>query len=496
MAILSIVLVFSLDHYHTLDGPAHLYNADLIQRLLLGDDLVDNWFVINRSVIPNYTSYLIIQFFNSIFSPSLANKVFILVNVLIPPFLFYKLLRVLKFDGLFWALLLFPLSFSNALQNGFYNFSIGVIFFLSYLIFLFKSEKLNNRFFILNTLFLILLFYTHLYVFVLASIVFGVSFFEREILPQLLNRKKGSNQKYIVANVFKAILSLSPGVALFVLFYLKHPSYGEQFLSIAELTRKLIDFSSIISIHHGDESKHTSRIAVIVLLAFVYAVYSYFKSGADSYKSLIFIVLIALLTVFYYSMPDSMGYASFLSNRHQWYLLLFVLIFVSSTAFPKVIKVLLPIVFIYLHFKLLLIIYKYEQPFQRMISELYSVTEVVDEYSVIFPVSYADTWESGHASNYVGALKPLILLDNYEAAQDYFPLMWNTAHPKIDLDTVCSNKNALPKFTLSNNKDSILSPLYLAYSDHKMNWDSLCSLPINSSIKYRTDYVLLYSISD
>lgn len=492
MAIASIVLIFSLEHYHTLDGPAHFYNANLIQSLLSGDRIIASWFSFNSSIIPNYSSYVVLKFFSSILPPSEAHKTFILAMTLLPPLLFLWLLKTLNFKSLFWALLLFPLSFSSALQYGFFNFSMGLILLLSYLIFLFKKKQFSFLTACLNALFLLALFYTHLYVFVVGLIFFSAFYFQKHILPKL-NSKQGVLQFLKQPRLYFAVLSTLPALLLFIAFYKAHPSFDEHYLSFSELSTRLLDFSSIISFHYADESAYTQWIGIIILGFTLVGILLLIRNFSLTSSRIAFLVIALLLVVFYYTMPESVGYASFLSNRHQWYIYFFLLLFVSGVQLPKIVHWTLPVLFIFLHIQLLQIIYKYQQPFQQMITELYVLSEKLPDHSVIYPMNYAQTWESGHASNYLGIERPMVIMDNYETSQSYFPLIWDSLHPIVKLDTVCDENAKTPYYPIAEKNDSIVTPYYMAYSDTKTDWSSVCSID-GTKIEYQSDYVILFSL--
>ncbi len=51
--------------------------------------------------------------------------------------------------------------------------------------------------------------------------------------------------------------------------------------------------------------------------------------------------------------------------------------------------------------------------------------EVIEPNSVVLPLNCSDNWLALHFSNYLGVQKPMLILENYEATNDYFPLLWN-----------------------------------------------------------------------
>ena len=61
--------------------------------------------------------------------------------------------------------------------------------------------------------------------------------------------------------------------------------------------------------------------------------------------------------------------------------------------------------------------------------------------SVVLPLNFTGEWQQAHFVNYLGADRPLILLDNYETDMGYFPLKWNDAKvPNNLLGTLSSTE--------------------------------------------------------
>ena len=70
--------------------------------------------------------------------------------------------------------------------------------------------------------------------------------------------------------------------------------------------------------------------------------------------------------------------------------------------------------------------------YRRTLVSLNQLTTSVEEISnhipdnaIIYPIDVSGNWLAGHFSNYLGANKPMVILENYEASTGYFPLKWN-----------------------------------------------------------------------
>lgn len=486
----NVWLIFSLDFYQTLDGPAHFYNSKIIGSLLQNHPEISKWYQLNTGIVPNYTSYGLLMLLSAIFSSSLANKIVILLLTSVPPLLGFSLFKKRFSNGSFWALFLVPMSFTSALQMGFFNFSLGVIALLFYLFFLFKKDLFKPINIVWNFLFTLILLYTHAYVFVMGLFCL-VGTVITSSLASPFHWKSLFQSKYL----YLFGLSAVPSVVLFVIFNWQHPSFDEQYLDVAVLVEQLVNFTSIVSHHTAEETPFTRVVFFLLLGAVVLKFLSAFglKNSAFSARDYVFLVVILLLIIFYFTTPDYVGYAGFLSRRHQWYIVFFMLLFLVSFQLPNVVKVAVGIALVFIHVELLQIISKYQQPFQDMSQELFEAAEHVPENAVIYPFHYHSAYEASHASNILGWQKNVIILDNYEANMDYFPVMWRSADmPAIEKRNWCHTSAQFPGYPKTSSAQKV-TPIYFAYSNDVERWDTLCpTVFTEAKILYQGNHVLMF----
>lgn len=483
-------LIFSLDFYQTLDGPAHFYNSKIIVALLQNHPEISEWYQLNTGIVPNYTSYGLLILLTSLFSSSLANKLVILLLTSVPPILGFFLFKKRFSNGSFWALFLVPMAFTSALQMGFFNFSLGVIALLFYLFFLFKKDLFRPINLVINLLFTLILLYTHAYVFVMGLFcLVGTVISSSLTVP--FNLKSIFQSKY----VYLFGLSAVPSVVLFIIFNWQHPSFDEQYLDFAVLVDELVNFTSIVSHHTAEETPFTRLIFILLSGSVIVKLFSIFrlKSSSLSAKDYLFLAVILLLIIFYFTTPDYVGYAGFLSRRHQWYIVFFMLLFLVSFQLPNVVKVAVSITLVVIHVELLLIINKYQQPFQKMSYELFEAAQQVPENAVIYPFHYHSAYEASHASNILGWQKNVIILDNYEANMDYFPVMWrSTDMPAITKRNWCHTSAQFPGYPKTTSAQKV-TPIYFAYSNDIERWDTLCpTVFTETEILYQGNHVLMF----
>ncbi len=117
-------------------------------------------------------------------------------------------------------------------------------------------------------------------------------------------------------------------------------------------------------------------------------------------------------------------------------MLAFILWF-ASVSFSNTIKSFVATIFIIFSVFMLFKRLPYYADASKAVEEYMSVDQFIDENSIILPLDFnhngnnlngeniADRiWIFTHAADYLGAEKPLIILDNYEANTGYFPFLW------------------------------------------------------------------------
>ena len=76
--LINIVFLFPTRFYPSMDGPAHLYNSNLIKQLVLSNHFIGDFFQINSFPVPNWTSHFILSFFG-LFLPAWLSEKFLLI---------------------------------------------------------------------------------------------------------------------------------------------------------------------------------------------------------------------------------------------------------------------------------------------------------------------------------------------------------------------------------------------------------------------------------
>lgn len=128
ITLLNLLPAIQVDFFPSLDGPAHLYNANLIHELIFSNSAVLNeFYVFNSEIVPNWGGHFILAFLYSFFPGVWVNKLFIGICLLLLPVSFRFCVKKINKDAVFTTYLIFPFTYTFMFCLGFYNFYIGLI---------------------------------------------------------------------------------------------------------------------------------------------------------------------------------------------------------------------------------------------------------------------------------------------------------------------------------------------------------------------------------
>lgn len=125
-------------------------------------------------------------------------------------------------------------------------------------------------------------------------------------------------------------------------------------------------------------------------------------------------------------MPNRTGTGiGFVSSSLVLFFFLFLIIWLATQKVPVWLKIIVFIIINYVNFALLKVYYKSISVLNYTAIEIYNASEKIEPFSTVFPIKNSDCWIYGHISNYLGIDNPIIILENYEASLNDFPLKWN-----------------------------------------------------------------------
>ena len=444
VVLLSALPVLLFEFYPTMDGAAHLYNSNLIWSLLFDNhETIQQFYELNSEPVPNWTGHFLLAIFNSFLPAHIADSAVLLFCVVGLPLAFRRLLKTIEPANLLLSYLIFPFVYSFTLTLGFYNFSIALVLLFFTLSYWLQSQPKRFSWKILFILFLLITatYFSHLFVFGILLLLLGLNEIYL-LLIGLSSREVGGNA------VFKGFLSktailVSASCISLILFaqYLFERPYSDQskWLTNTELIEDLTTIGPIISYNSEIEEPWTKLLFYLLILVLAVALFIKFKyifqknssevKGSVSQKiftkhSFWLIATLVLITL-YFMLPDSDGYAGYISTRIALLFFMFFILWLATTPFSKWFMTILACVSLFITFKFVRFYGEVVKPLNEIALNCVEASDKLAENSVVLPINLSDHWLLPHFSNYLGAEKPVVILENYEASTGYFPVKWN-----------------------------------------------------------------------
>lgn len=250
--------------------------------------------------------------------------------------------------------------------------------------------------------------------------------------------------RYLLALTMAAFFPLT----LAVFYLLNHQvTTGSEWLSTLELKEWVKNFRPLIAINKEKEQVFTTKLFYIFLILLSIGVYQRLQRVEldlikGRWKELrtqlldqndVFLFGAGLLFFAYFILPNSAAYAGFFSVRLLQLGLLVAIVWIAKQRQSSLIIVSLMAFVLYINFKLFLF-YKNELYSQQaVINNIQEASLGIVPGSTVLPIDLSVNWLDAHYSNYLGAEKPMVILDNYEAGVDYFPIKWNDTIPRTHL---------------------------------------------------------------
>jgi hypothetical protein len=424
------------------DGPAHLYNVYIFDHLFWGKSSVfDDLFQINEQLVPNYFGHLLLWLLFWMFKPLLAEKVFFFCMLLLFAFGFRKLQSVgvdrpnpiFPFAGLI-LFLAFPLGM------GFYNFilAIGLLFFTLALV----MEPLRSKIMDAGVLFLLfsLLFLSHFMIYGLALGMIGLWF-----ILQIYFEKR-----IPWARILAVIVALIPSLfGAFIYIKSRTSQLVGNRLPLRELVGNLIQGDGLATFAHEELFLLTVLFWLLILVSVGSWLIKSGKNLTDKTKlKLLYGALLPwVLLCLYLVLPDSNQEVAYISKRLNYLIMIFL--FLSATMWgqhlPSKWMIIVSILMLAILPIRILQFSKVHYRMDRIVKEIMLAEEMLPEQAVVLPLDASHNWLIPHYSNYLGIKKPVLVLENYEASNSYFPVRWKFPLPGYRV-VPGTWVNALPNF--------------------------------------------------
>ncbi|MBP6624840.1 MAG: hypothetical protein KA198_06695 [Chitinophagaceae bacterium] len=438
LLLLALSLIVFPKYYITGDGASHTYNAKVLFDVVLNQDrdFYKEFYVINRSIDPNWMSHLLIGFFTRFMPPWLADKCFQLIYVLVFTFGFRYMIRSIEKSNSFLSLLFFPFLFTLPFQQGFYNYCFSLaLFFWTIGYYLRKRHEIEHAVyqFVLSILLLMTAF-SHgmpaIYAMMLIMLVWLAENY-KYFIPFDIRRNAQA--------LSRLSLIMLPAAFMILLFLAKrgtgtvpHPW---------SLGKKLIQFLSFWTSQSTryEEIYPAIASAVLLLLCMLVLLFTRMKVNISKHMSIGFVFLFMILFTFisYLNCPHSIGGAGSIDIRLGFLPPLFLLFYFATKLWSDVSRTIFMAATLIISVTFLVIRFPYVMRANNIGKEIMTASPFINDHSVVLNLHMDDWQQIGkgdslfhhdgsfiHFSDFIGAEKHLIMIMNYEAEINYFPVNW------------------------------------------------------------------------
>jgi hypothetical protein len=490
--LITAIPVICHQYFPTVDGPAHLHNANLLKHYFFyNDEFIRDFFELNRHLNSNFVDHVLFALFGLFLPTYLVEKSILLFYVLSLPFSFRYLLKQIvedKHSSVISAYLIFPFVYSFTFRIGFFNFCTGIpLLFWTLGYWMKHRANLSKSKIIWLTILTTIVYATHLFNFMLL----GILLFVNEI-QHVIN--KGS-WKETIKNLKIPLLVFLPGILLTGLFLFSNSSFEHappSYLTKKKLTETIIDVSPAITLNYEKEILFARIIGCSLCVLIVLVIYTFFKTRRNNvpFKPQWLFSLIVVLLLFYI-FPDWIASGGFISIRWALFFFLVLIILIAAKGMsPKLLSI--PVLALLIN-HLFFIDYHNEET--AILSEdaetLVNAQEFIEGNTVLLPLNYSQNWMHINHANYMATEKNIINLDNYEPTKPHFPLIWKKGEQVYDLMLKYGNRNP-PCINIDNYESKTGHRIdYLSRFYFDGNVSDSCTALVEMEIKSK--FTLIYT---
>lgn len=471
LILLVLLPIWNSAYFVTFDGPAHFYNVSILKSFFLQKKSILNlYFVLNKAPVPNIICHLIILFLSLIFKHFWVEKIFFTAYIIVFAFSFRLLIHKTNPHYKILSLTVFPFIYSYLFFMGFFNFCLSIPICLFALWYYFNNKELTLKTGVMLGLLGLLLIFSHIFSFVIYFIVMAM-FLTVELANFLMTKEKAI---VTTPSIFKKaaffLLSTIPSLVVFV-YYLNHNDTAPVRLPLKELQYKLFQAQPIHKVDYIQHSWGNNYAITLFITLFISIIFFSIKNKKHILISkYTWLFIVGALLGLYFLLPNEMSNGGYVSDRICMYIYLFSLILLASISTNAIVVALFTVVSV-CYTLIQLPLYNTHCTFNSSrIEEFMEVNKYIEPNKTLLPLNNSNYFLENHHSNYLGIDKPLVVLENYEAATGYFPLLWDRSRcaygmcPKLDDNCEMPNVRIdyvltinMPDNTLDKNVNAFLT---------------------------------------
>ncbi|HYG51217.1 MAG TPA: hypothetical protein VD905_09960 [Flavobacteriales bacterium] len=438
---LNLIPVLKTGLVFSLDGPAHTYNAAVIKQFISGEpSQLKNYFAWNTTVIPNWTSHLAMTFLQFFVSPRMSEKLLLIGILIVTPIAFRYLVRSFKHVHIIGSYFIFILTYNVFQVLGFYNFLIAFIpAFLLLGYFVRHVGQFKRKQYVIMGCLLLFLYLSHAFIYLLCLLALFL------LHAFYTGLEAGVKPKTYVVAFFRnsgwLIVCALPSLLLFLLFYVTKPELHPVFLDRVEITNMLRNNQSFVCFTSA-EITTTRMLLYLTVLAAMFALAKRIIEFSKTKKLIladVFPVLLVIMLLLLYVLPDSDGWGGFYTLRTLLLINVFMFLWIATVNVNAWIKFGFFYVMVYYHMMLMTNYHVHTQLHQPRLQACHKAGALVEHNKLLLPVNATGNWMYGHTAVRAATINTPVSLENYEAATNYFPVKWKKtvdAVPELPVGTI------------------------------------------------------------
>jgi len=421
----------------SLDGPQHLYNANVIVQLLTGNDQFREFFRINPVIVGYWTGHFLLGFFKLIFPAWLTQKLFLMTYVLGMFFSFRYLVNSLSPGKVnLMIYLIFPFIFHFYLALGYYTFSMAVIFYfwaMGYWIR--KGETMSWKEMISFSALAMGVFLSHglVFLFFISSLFLYIVITRINIF---LHRGKPC-LKSIFRQLWKTTLSLIPSLVLWAI-YIRSVMVINSTVTPAEYSFRnqvvmLIRIRQLVGFNHEVEAAPLKILFILLVILGITALILFIISHLPMNqgdrdieldgKIYAWTAISLLFLVAYLFLPDRISAGS-LTHRFGLFFFFSLITLLAFQPIPKFIQILTVLLLLGITWQARENQHHFMKALTSDIKDIRTMAPYMKDGSTIVSLNASNNWIHIHFPLYVAVDKPLVHLNNPQCAGQ-FPIIWN-----------------------------------------------------------------------
>ncbi|MCU0319344.1 MAG: hypothetical protein MUE88_04630 [Flavobacteriales bacterium] len=422
LTVLHLLPVHAGRWFVTLDGPSHLYSAELLRALWNGDAFLGEFFRINPWPDPYWLGHLLMVPLGTVLPPWAVERVLYSIAVLGLAYAFRYLVRTLAPERIWMSLLVLPFLLHYALRLGFLNFSLSLPLLVLALALGVRISSGEERSWWRLALVLAVLYFAHLTSFLVACALLVALSFWRTILAE------GIGSKRIGAALWWWPALIVP-FALTLLYVLRQPAspLPSQHLPVLELWSSLIEGRAWNALWAAGEQEASTWTALPMLLggslALLWGIRQALRGGLKALPFWSVAWVPALVA--YFILPDSMAGGSSASPRLLLFLMLLVAVALATSALPRWSAVTLVICVVTADLLHTRIHYASARSLSEEAEVFLSVSPGLVNDATVLPLNYGSNWMHSNFPNYLGVQGTrVVILDHFTALARFNPVQW------------------------------------------------------------------------